>query len=185
MKKSQSGRGFQYEGKIYRYDGQYHDPDHPSLHPIQTVRDPRRPRFGFEATIDELVDQPVPRFIIDDNYTGPVPPRIVTLFRLNNNIRQQFLHDEVCRRVDGAREDIEKVKVYFDHNKHLGLAKIAFSTVAIAQKCATELNNVSIMGSTIGAVIDPRADKLKQFQGNYKIKTNPTSPEGIQLGISN
>ena len=107
----------------------------------------------------------MPRFVIDDNYTGPVPQRIVTLFRLNNNIGRQFLEDEVCRRVEGARDDLEKVKVYFDQNRHLGLAKIAFSTVAIAQKCAKELNNVSIMGSNIGAVIDPRADKLKQFQG--------------------
>ena len=40
------------------------------------------------------MDLPVPRFAIDENYTGPVPPRIVTLFRLNNNIRDDFLHEE-------------------------------------------------------------------------------------------
>ena len=79
-------------------------------------------------------------------------------------VSQEFLHQEVCQRVEGAREEIEKVKVYYDRNRHLGLGKIAFASVQIAQKCAKELNNVSIMGSKIGAVIDPRADKLKQFQ---------------------
>ena len=68
---------------------------------MNSVRDPRKPRFGFETTLDEPPVLSVPRFAIDENYTGPVPKRIVTVFRLNNNISQQFLHDEVCRRVEG------------------------------------------------------------------------------------
>lgn len=164
--------------RVYRYDGYQHDPEGLNMHPVQSVRDPRKPRFGFEATIAEEFDLPVPRFAIDDNYTGQVPPRIVTLFRLNNNISQEFLHQEVCQRVEGAREEIEKVKVYYDRNRHLGLGKIAFASVQIAQKCAKELNNVSIMGSKIGAVIDPRADKLKQFQEKIlKEKINPMDLE--------
>lgn len=167
--------------RVYRYDGHHHDPEGLNMHPVQSVRDPRKPRFGFEASIGEEFDLPVPRFTIDDNYTGQVPPRIVTLFRLNNNISQEFLHQEVCQRVEGAREEIEKVKVYYDKNRHLGLGKIAFASVQIAQKCARELNEISIMGSKIGAVIDPRADKLKQFQ--EKILKDKINPLDLELSI--
>ena len=137
--------------------------------------------YFYITLLGEEFDLPVPRFTIDDNYTGQVPPRIVTLFRLNNNISQEFLHQEVCQRVEGAREEIEKVKVYYDKNRHLGLGKIAFSSVQIAQKCARELNEISIMGSKIGAVIDPRADKLKQFQ--EKILKDKINPMDLELSL--
>ena len=131
---------------------------------MQSVRDPRKPRFGFETTLDEPLMLSVPRFAIDDHYTGPVPMRIVTVFRLNNNISQKFLHDEVCRRVEGARDELDKIRVYYDGARHLGLGKIAFRSVAVATRCADELDGVSIMGSKIGAVIDPRTDKLNQLR---------------------
>lgn len=86
----------------------------------------------------------VPRFAIDENYTGPVPKRIVTVFRLNNNISKQFLQDEVCRRVEGARDELEKVRVYYDNNRHLGLGKIAFRSVAVATRAQATLGMVFI-----------------------------------------
>ena len=69
--------------KVYRYDGGCVVPDGaiPGQHTVQSVRDPRKPRFGFETTLDEPLMLHVPRFAIDDHYTGPVPMRIVTVFR--------------------------------------------------------------------------------------------------------
>ena len=39
--------------RVYRYDGHHHDPEGLNMHPVQSVRDPRKPRFGFEATIGQ------------------------------------------------------------------------------------------------------------------------------------
>ena len=51
-----------------------------------------------------------------------------------------------------------------DGRHHLGLGKLAFRSVVVAKRCEEELNGVSIMGSKIGAVIDPRTDKLNQMR---------------------
>jgi len=171
--------------KVYRYDGGCVVPDGaiPGQHTVQSVRDPRKPRFGFETTLDEPLMLSVPRFAIDDHYTGPVPMRIVTVFRLNNNISQKFLHDEVCRRVEGARDELDKIRVYYDGARHLGLGKIAFRSVAVATRCADELDGVSIMGSKIGAVIDPRTDKLNQLRD--KILKERVNPMEISLTMLN
>ena len=39
-----------------------------------------------------------------------------------------------------------------------------FRTVQMAKLCAQKLDDISIMGNRIGAVIDPKADYLKGFQ---------------------
>ena len=42
----------------------------------------------------------------------------------------------------GAREEVEKVRVYYDNHRHLGLGKIAFRSVAVATRCAIQLDGV-------------------------------------------
>ena len=88
---------------------------------------------------------------------------MVTLFRLNNNIDEDFLRNEVYSRVPGSREphEIEKIRVYSHEKRHLGLGKVTFRSIHMAKLCARVLNGVSIMGSKIGAVIDPKAELLK------------------------
>ena len=125
------------------------------------ARDPRPPRFArlnHPNPADEY-DLPVPRFTVDEHYTGRVPPRMVTFFRLNNNINEEFLRNEIHSRIYGAKEptEIEKIRVYWHDKRHLGLGKASFRTIQMAKLCAKELDGVSIMGSRIGAVIDPKA----------------------------
>ena len=149
----------------------------------QLSRDPRPPRFARLGRHVEEVELAVPRFTVDEHYTGPVPPRMVTFFRLNNNIDEDFLKSEVYSRVPGSKEphEIEKIRVYSHEKRHLGLGKVTFRTVQLAKLCATELDGVSIMGSKIGAVIDPKADLLKRFQ--HKIIHQRLNPMSVTIDL--
>ena len=42
---------------------------------LAVARDPRPPRFARMGRHIEDCDLPVPRFQVDEHYTGPVPPR--------------------------------------------------------------------------------------------------------------
>jgi hypothetical protein len=143
--------------------------------PMATLRDPRPSRFArMSARQLEECDLPVPRFTVDEHYTGPVPPRMVTFFRLNNNIDEEFLRNEVYSRVPGANQpsEIEKIRVYWHENRHLGLGKVTFRAVQLAKLCANEMDGVSIMGSKIGKAFNLTVSlKLLQFfVGNFVSK---------------
>ena len=59
---------------------------------------------------------------MDEFYVGPVPPRVITFSRLNDNITKNFM-EQLC----GQFGRLERTKVYYHPktNKHMGLAKVS------------------------------------------------------------
>jgi len=160
-------------GKVTRYDGVSFKPEGYPGSILSNPRDPRPPTFGFSEN-KEILDLPVPRFLVDQYYVGPVPPRMVTLFCLNDNIQEGFLRQEIQLRMPELKKntkEIEKLKIYFsDNGRHLGLAKVSFRTVRLAKRCESKLNGVPMMGSKIGAVIDPKGEILARLKHDIENK---------------
>ena len=96
-----------------RHDGVSFKPEGYPGSILSNPRDPRPPTFGFSEN-KEILDLPVPRFLVDQHYVGPVPPRMVTLFCLNDNIQEGFLKQEIQLRMPELKKntkEIEKLKV--------------------------------------------------------------------------
>ena len=75
--------------KVVRYDGEIPGDQH-SITP--TPVDPRKRTLNlWKLEKPEALDLPVPRFVIDANYTGEPPKVEVTLDNLNDNVDKQFL----------------------------------------------------------------------------------------------
>lgn len=124
--------------KVYRYDGIVPgDTSHPPVVP----RDPRsaiariRPRMEVELT--------VPRFRIDQNYIGDPPALEITITNINDNIDRQFLADLISK-----CGEFDELNIYYHPttNRHLGLARVVFSTVKGANNCIEKYNGKSVMG---------------------------------------
>lgn len=89
---------------------------------------------------------------IDSNYVGDPPSLEVTIFNLNDNIDKQFLTDMVNK-----FGDHEELTIFYHPvtNKHLGLARVVFMEVPCAKQCVANLNNKSVMGKQLQALLDP------------------------------
>lgn len=102
--------------KVVRYDGEIPGDQH-SITP--TPVDPRKRTLNlWKLEKSEALDLPVPRFIIDSNYTGEPPKVEVTLDNLNDNVDKQFLGKTLQK--FGETESII-IEYHPITNKHLGI----------------------------------------------------------------
>lgn len=102
-------------------------------------------------------------FQVDKWYVGPIPPKELTISRLNDNVSKAFLSN-MCT----SYGNVEEVEIFYNpkNKKHLGIAKVIFDTVKSAKEAVQHLHQTSVMGNVIHAEIDPKgnlSEKLLQF----------------------
>lgn len=135
--------------KVYRYDGVV--PGQENLYPPVQVRDPRS-RLTLLWARTEVADLPVPKFKIDEHYVGVPPPLEVTLTNLNDNIGKAFL-DDLLKKFGQIDESV--VYYHARTRKHLGLARVIFSTTKSARYCVEKMHLSSVMGNILNVFLDP------------------------------
>jgi hypothetical protein len=110
------------------------------------------------------------RFKIDTNYVGEPPSIEVTIFHLNDNIDKQFLRDMVQK--FGVMEELF---IYYhpQTNKHLGIGRVVFETVAAAKSCVEKLNDTSVMGQILEVFLDPFGEKCKKKFEDCTVEKRP------------
>lgn len=110
------------------------------------------------------------RFKIDTNYVGEPPSIEVTIFHLNDNIDKQFLKDMVQK-----YGIIEELFIYYhpQTNKHLGIGRVVFETVAGAKTCVEKLNDTSVMGQILEVFLDPFGEKCKKKFEDCTVEKRP------------
>ncbi|KAH6932952.1 hypothetical protein HPB50_011053 [Hyalomma asiaticum] len=135
--------------KVYRYDGVV--PGQENLYPPVQVRDPRS-RLTLLWARTEVSDLPVPKFKIDEHYVGVPPPLEVTLTNLNDNIGKAFL-DDLLKKFGQIDESV--VYYHARTRKHLGLARVIFSTTKSARYCVEKMHLSSVMGNILNVFLDP------------------------------
>lgn len=82
---------------------------------------------------------------------GPIPLKEVTFARLNDNIKEPFLAD-MCAKFG----EVEEMEILFHPKtkKHLGLARVLFTSTRGAKDTVKQLHNTSVMGNIIHAQLD-------------------------------
>lgn len=94
---------------------------------------------------------------VDECFVGPIPPRQVTFYNLNDNIKQNFLTD-MCSKYG----HVEEVEIFYNpmNKKHLGVAKVVFGTTRAAKDAVQHLNHTSVMGTVISVEMDPKGQNM-------------------------
>ncbi|XP_078391614.1 histone-lysine N-methyltransferase SETD1A-like [Cetorhinus maximus] len=145
---------------------------------VGDVRDPRQRRIW---TKHRDISLPVPKFKFDEYYVGSVPLKEVTFARLNDNVKEGFLAD-MCKKFG----DIEEIEILYNpkNRKHLGLAKVVFSSTRGAKETVKNLHNTSVMGNIIHAQLDIKGQqRMKYFElivnGFYTPQTVPTGGKAL------
>lgn len=88
---------------------------------------------------------------LDEFYVGQIPLKEVTFARLNDNINEPFLA-EMCKKYG----DIEEIEILYNpkNRKHLGLARVLFTSPRGAKETVKNLHNTTVMGNIIHAQLD-------------------------------
>ena len=88
---------------------------------------------------------------LDEFYIGQIPLKEVTFARLNDNIKEPFLA-EMCAKFG----EVEEMEILFHPKtrKHLGLARVLFTSTRGAKDTVKQLHNTSVMGNIIHAQLD-------------------------------
>lgn len=88
---------------------------------------------------------------LDEYYVGPIPLKEVTFARLNDNIREPFLA-EMCAKFG----EVEEMEILFHPKtrKHLGLARVLFTSTRGAKDTVKHLHNTSVMGNIVHVQLD-------------------------------
>ncbi|XP_066579328.1 histone-lysine N-methyltransferase SETD1A [Amia ocellicauda] len=164
--------------KIYRYDGVHFSVPDSGFPPLGEVRDPRPRRIWSKHRELSL---PVPKFKLDEFYVGPIPLKEVTFARLNDNIREPFLA-EMCAKFG----EVEEMEILFHPKtrKHLGLAKVLFTSTRGAKETVKHLHNTSVMGNIVHAQLDIRGQQRMKYydlivSGSYTPQTVPTGGKAL------
>ncbi|XP_069044100.1 histone-lysine N-methyltransferase SETD1A [Lepisosteus oculatus] len=164
--------------KIYRYDGVHFSVPDSGFAPVGEVRDPRPRRIWSKHRELSL---PVPKFKLDEYYVGPVPLKEVTFAHLNDNIREPFLA-EMCAKFG----EVEEMEILFHPKtrKHLGLAKVLFSSTRGAKETVKHLHNTSVMGNIVHVQLDIRGQQRMKYydlivSGSYTPQTVPTGGKAL------
>lgn len=94
-------------------------------------------------------------FQVDKWYVGAIPPKELTISRLNDNVNKVFLSN-MCK----SYGNVEEVEIFYNpkNKKHLGIAKVIFDTVKSAKEAVQHLHQTSVMGNVIHAEIDPKGN---------------------------
>ncbi|XP_077397985.1 histone-lysine N-methyltransferase SETD1A isoform X2 [Festucalex cinctus] len=160
--------------KIYRYDGVHFSVPDSGFPPVGELRDPRPRRLWSRYT--EMV-LPVPKFKLDEFYVGPIPLKEVTFARLNDNIKEPFLA-EMCAKFG----EVEEMEILFHPKtrKHLGLARVLFTSTRGAKDTVKQLHNTSVMGNIIHAQLDIKGQQRQKY---YDLIVNGSyTPQTVPLG---
>nr|XP_057904379.1 histone-lysine N-methyltransferase SETD1A isoform X2 [Doryrhamphus excisus] len=160
--------------KIYRYDGVHFSVPDSGFPPVGDLRDPRPRRLWSRYT--EMV-LPVPKFKLDEFYVGPIPLKEVTFARLNDNIKEPFLA-EMCAKFG----EVEEMEILFHPKtrKHLGLARVLFTSTRGAKDTVKQLHNTSVMGNIIHAQLDIKGQQRQKY---YDLIVNGSyTPQTVPLG---
>ncbi|TFJ97894.1 multiple epidermal growth factor-like domains protein 8 [Platysternon megacephalum] len=164
--------------KVYRYDGVHFSAPDSGYPPVGDVRDPR-PRRIWSKHRD--LSLPVPKFKLDEFYIGQIPLKEVTFARLNDNIKEPFLA-EMCKKYG----EIEEIEILYNpkNRKHLGLAKVLFTSTRGAKETVKNLHNTSVMGNIIHAQLDIKGQqRMKYYElivnGSYTPQTVPTGGKSL------
>ncbi|XP_016343294.1 histone-lysine N-methyltransferase SETD1B-like [Sinocyclocheilus anshuiensis] len=159
--------------KIYRYDGVHFSVPDSGFPPVGDLRDPRPRRIWSRHTELSL---PVPKFKLDEYYVGPIPLKEVTFARLNDNIKEPFLA-EMCAKFG----EVEEMEILFHPKtrKHLGLARVLFTSTRGAKDTVKHLHNTSLMGNIVHVQLDIKGQqRMKYYElivsGSYTPQTVPT-----------
>ncbi|KAK1877547.1 Histone-lysine N-methyltransferase SETD1A [Dissostichus eleginoides] len=157
--------------KIYRYDGVHFSVPDSGFPPIGELRDPRPRRLWSRYTEMSL---PVPKFKLDEFYVGPIPLKEVSFARLNDNIKEPFLA-EMCAKFG----EVEEMEILFHPKtrKHLGLARVLFTSTRGAKDTVKHLHNTSVMGNIIHAQLDIKGQQRQKYydlmvNGSYTPQTS-------------
>ena len=88
---------------------------------------------------------------------GIPPQRDVILNGLNDNVDKKFLQ-EICEKFG----NIEGVKIFYDPltKRHLGKARVGFTTSASAKLAVAKLDGTSIMGCIVHAEFEHKGSKF-------------------------
>ncbi|KAI9539494.1 hypothetical protein NQZ68_005574 [Dissostichus eleginoides] len=160
--------------KIYRYDGVHFSVPDSGFPPIGELRDPRPRRLWSRYTEMSL---PVPKFKLDEFYVGPIPLKEVSFARLNDNIKEPFLA-EMCAKFG----EVEEMEILFHPKtrKHLGLARVLFTSTRGAKDTVKHLHNTSVMGNIIHAQLDIKGQQRQKY---YDLMVNGSyTPQTVPLG---
>lgn len=164
--------------KIYRYDGVHFSVPDSGFPPVGDLRDPRPRRIWSRHTEMAL---PVPKFKLDEFYVGPIPLKEVTFARLNDNIKEPFLA-EMCAKFG----EVEEMEILFHPKtrKHLGLARVLFTSTRGAKDTVKHLHNTSVMGNIIHAQLDIKGQQRQKYydlivSGSYTPQTVPTGGKAL------
>ncbi|XP_034046456.1 histone-lysine N-methyltransferase SETD1A [Thalassophryne amazonica] len=160
--------------KIYRYDGVHFSVPDSGFNPVGELRDPRPRRLWSRYTELSL---PVPKFKLDEFYVGPIPLKEVTFARLNDNIKEPFL-TEMCAKFG----EVEEMEILFHPKtkKHLGLARVLFTSTRGAKDTVKHLHNTSVMGNIIHAQLDIKGQQRHKY---YDLIVNGSyTPQTVPLG---
>ncbi|GLD48988.1 coiled-coil domain-containing protein 47 isoform X1 [Lates japonicus] len=142
--------------------------------PVGELRDPRPRRLWSRYTELSL---PVPKFKLDEFYVGPIPLKEVTFARLNDNIKEPFLA-EMCAKFG----EVEEMEILFHPKtrKHLGLARVLFTSTRGAKDTVKHLHNTSVMGNIIHAQLDIKGQQRQKY---YDLIVNGSyTPQTVPLG---
>ncbi|KAJ8253610.1 hypothetical protein COCON_G00202220 [Conger conger] len=164
--------------KVYRYDGVHFSVPDSGFAPVGDLRDPRPRRIWSKRTELAL---PVPKFKLDEFYVGPIPLKEVTFARLNDNIREPFLA-EMCAKFG----EVEEMEILFHPKtrKHLGLARVLFTSTRGAKDTVKHLHNTSVMGNIVHAQLDIKGQQRMKYydlivSGSYTPQTVPTGGKAL------
>ncbi|XP_036003632.1 histone-lysine N-methyltransferase SETD1A [Fundulus heteroclitus] len=160
--------------KVYRYDGVHFSVPDSGFPPVGEIRDPRPRRLWSRYAEMSL---PVPKFKLDEFYVGPIPLKEVTFARLNDNIKEPFLA-EMCSKFG----EVEEMEILFHPKtrKHLGLARVLFTSTRGAKDTVKHLHNTSVMGNMIHAQLDIKGQQRQKY---YDLIVNGSyTPQTVPLG---
>ncbi|EQB77953.1 hypothetical protein CB1_000556036 [Camelus ferus] len=118
---------------------------------------------------------------LDEFYIGQIPLKEVTFARLNDNVRETFLKD-MCRKY-GEVEEVE-ILLHPRTRKHLGLARVLFTSTRGAKETVKNLHLTSVMGNIIHAQLDIKGQqRMKYYElivnGSYTPQTVPTGGKAL------
>uniref|UniRef100_A0A3P9H8D0 Histone-lysine N-methyltransferase SETD1A n=1 Tax=Oryzias latipes TaxID=8090 RepID=A0A3P9H8D0_ORYLA len=160
--------------KIYRYDGVHFSVPDSGFPAVGDLRDPRPRRLWSRYTELSL---PVPKFKLDEFFVGPIPLKEVTFARLNDNIKEPFLA-EMCSKFG----EVEEMEILFHPKtrKHLGLARVLFTSTRGAKDTVKHLHNTSVMGTIIHVQLDIKGQQRQKY---YDLIVNGSyTPQTVPLG---
>jgi len=142
---------------------------------INKPEDPRaksnRYSKGARAKFDkDQFDFAYTQFLIDDNYVGDPPNVQVSIDNLNDNIDENFLKKELTKL--GKIRTLEIIR-HPRTGQHLGLAKVQFEEITVAQTCVENFHGKHIMGRQLNVFKDLRFAIIEKIK---EAKLNPRPP---------